>query len=582
VAQDIPRQTMQRLLRDVESAKERGLSKGGVMDDYAADLGVSTSTLHRRLQALRGKQKSGGGRKRSVPRELVRAVLRLKERGKQVGRVDQEREISTEEAQRILQRKGWEDATEYSASQINRIAREEMGYRREGRVTRFEAAYATEVYLLDFSRLKAFQVFDENDQGEYLLKTTRRSMSYKEPQGNFRAWIALLVDDHSRMTLGHIFATTGEDPRLGLNFLTWAFSREKDEHALRYAPETLQTDAGAFDAEASRRALADCSIDLAGGFSKHAQGKVERAFRSLWQRWELPLALEKPEGWTITLPELNALLHEHLTREARQPHPTHRRCTREQMYSASLPGHARTLDGVDLTALAYDVETRTVHREGIVSVDGQKLQVPQHTPGGTPIAVGDEVRVMRSLASERYKGRLADKVHADAFALTPYAPARRGDYDTLQEDTISDKLADQVDLSRPVGHILQDDRQGTRDLYDELSAGTLEMPDVLPRPSVIRPSGPFAPGPEAAPDDDGRTATGELDVQPEPEVLPENEAKKYVARRLEALGSNYKEAEPLFAELIETGATRPQLDDRLALLEKEIAAEQVPAASQQP
>ena len=63
-------------------------------------------------------------------------------------------------------------------------------------------------------------------------------------------------------------------------------------------------------------------------------------------------------------------------------------------------------------------------------------------------------------------------------------------------------------------------------------------------------------------------------MQPEPEVLPENEAKKYVARRLEALGSNYKEAKRHFDPIIESGVTRPQLDEELALLEKEIAAEQ--------
>ena len=564
MGQEIPKQTIRRLHRDLESAKECGLKKSKVMEDYADDLGISTSALYRRLRKLRGKQKSGGGRKRSVPRDLVRAVYKLKERGKEAGRVDQERELSTEEAQKILQRNGWEGATDYSASQINAIARKELGYRRTGRVQRFQADYATQVYLMDFSRLKYFQVFDEDENGNYLLKTTRRSMAYKDPHGAFRAWVVLLVDDHSRMSIGHIFATTGEDPRLGLRFLTWVFSREKDEHVMRYAPETLQMDAGAFDAEVSRRALRACEIEPEGGFSKHSQGKVERAIRSLWQRWELPLAVDKPEGWTITMPDLNELLHEHLLREGRRPHPMQRRHSREEMYASSLPGHARTLEGVDLTALAYSTVTRKVTREGIVSVDNQRLSVPEYTEDGTYIAVGDEVRVMEALDGQ-FKGQLTEKPHRQPFPLVPRQVASRGDYSTTHERTFQEKLRDQVDLSRPIGHVLHRDLQGN-DVYEALSNGALEMPDVLPRPKEIRPDSPFADGPEKS----------SIEVSAEPDLLPESEARRYVGRRVRAVGLSYADVAQYFDEIVGE-ATQPELDEVLDLLLEESSSESTSA-----
>jgi hypothetical protein len=239
----------------------------------------------------------------------------------------------------------------------------------------------------------------------------------------------------------------------------------------------------------------------------------------------------------------------------------------------------------DLLSLAFDVRTRTVDRDGTVPLDGVKYLTPQRTPKeGVYVEPGDKVRVMESARGGRVKGRLVEKAHADAFALEPFEPARRGDYAGGPKKTMQEKLRGQVDLSQSIGHVLHSDRQGTRDLYDELSGGTLERPDVLPRPRVLRPDpeSPFANGPEGGPARPGEDASvggtpPEIDAEPEPDVLPEQEARKYVARRLRPHGLTYAGAADLFDELVEAGATRPQLDERLAVLENEIAAEKAPA-----
>jgi AraC-like DNA-binding protein len=547
--------------------------KGPVMTKYADRLGCSTSTLYDRLREVRGKTKDAPGRPREVPRKLVKLVLQVKERGREMGPADAERELATDRCLKIIEQRGlWEGATDHSASRINAIAREEFGYRATPRSRRHEAGYATEVYQMDFSRLEYFQVFDYDDEaGDYLLKNTRNSTAYKDPSGAFRAWVVGLLDDHSRVALARIFATTGESPELGLEFLRWVFSREEDEHPLRYAPEAIQVDAGAFDAKASRRALEAASIELKSGVGKGSQGKVERNFGTLWQRWELALAIEKEEGWTITLRDLNAKLHEHCVRQCREPHPRHRRHTREDVYSASVPGHARTLDA-DLLSLAFNVRERTVKADGTVPVDNVDYRTPQRTASGVRIEPGDKVRVLESLDGQ-YKARLVEKAHDEPFDLEAFEPNRRGEY-SGPAPTTQETLRDQVDLKQPIGHVLQDSLDD-RDLVEAATNGQLEMPDVMPRPESITPESPFAE--DAAPNS-GTTENDTPGIDPDslpnesPDPLPEREARRYIGRRLRPKGLTYADVAHFFDEILGQ-ATREDLDEVLDTLFEEVPDE---------
>lgn len=555
MAQKIPESAIRRLIRTLDAAP----NKGKVMRDAEKQFGCSESTLYKRMRQIRGKTKEAPGRPREIDRDLVRAVIRLKERGKAMGPADADRELSTPDALKILERNGWAGATDHSPSRINAIARKELGYRDKRRVRRFEADHAAQLYQMDFSRLEYFQLFDYDDErDDYLLKVTSRSTAYKDPSGAFRAWVIGLIDDKSRVALGRVFAATGESPELGLEFLRWVFSREPDEHPLRYAPDALQADAGAFDAAATERALDAANIDFQSGKGKGSQGKVERNFRTLWQRWELPLALECGQGHVMTLRELNARLHEYCVRLAREPHPRYRRHTREEVYTSTLPGHARTLDA-DLVSLGFNVETRTVKRDGTVPIDNVHYMTPTTTADGVRIEPGDKVRVMKSLDGQ-YRARLVEKAHDQTFMLeADAAPNRLGDYSGHEGPTMQERLRKQVDLRQPIGHILHEnlDRQ---DLLDAASEGRVQMPDLLPRPERIQPNSPFANG--HVPGDSDDTA----DVPHErAENLSAHEARRYIGRRLRPTGHTYADVADVFDDILGQ-ATRPEIDEVLNLL----------------
>lgn len=566
MSQDIPRQTIKRVIRELEHAPK----KGPVMEKWTERLGCSESTLYKRLREVRGKTKDTSGRTREVDRDLVRAVLRLKERSKSMGRADAERELSTGECLKILEREGWDGATDHSASRINAIAREELGYRDRSRARRFEADYPTQLYQMDFSRLEYWQVFDYDDAEEdYLLKNTKNSTAYKDPSGAFRAWIIGLIDDRSRLALGRVFAATAESPELGLEFLHWVFSRDKDEHPLRYLPERLQVDAGAFDAEASRRAMEAASVELKGGMGKGSQGKVERNFRTLWQKFELKLAAEHKKNDVFTLTEFNTKLHEFCTRQCREPHPQYRRHTREQVFSAGLPGHARTLDA-DLLSLAFNVRERTVKNDGTVPVDNVDYDTPARTSDGVRIEPGDKVRVMESLDGH-FKARLVEKAHADPFELVPFEPNSLEDFSGHEGPTMQERLRDQVDLSQPVGHVLQDNLTG-QDLVEAATNGRLEMPDVIPRPTPVVPDSPFHDA-QAEGDTSDSAENGTIDpdtIEPEEtEAMPAREARRYIGRRLRPKGLTYADVADLFDDLLGEAA-RSEIDELLDEIFREL------------
>jgi len=558
MAHKIPKSAIRRLIRALEHAP----NKGKVMRDATARYGCSKSTLYKRMREVRGKTKEAPGRPREIDRDLVRAVIRLKERGKAMGPADAERELSTRDALKLLERTGWPGATDHSPSRINAIARKELGYRDQRRTRRFEADYAGQLYQMDFPRLEYFQLFDYDDeQDDYLLKVTSRSTAYKDPSGAFRAWVIGLIDDKSRVALGKIFAATGESPELGLEFLRWAFSREPDEHPLRYAPDALQCDAGAFDAAATERALDAAHINFNSGKGKGSQGKVERNFRTMWQRWELPLALECGQGHVMTLRELNARLHEYCVRMAREAHPRYRRHTREEVYATTLPGHARTLDA-DLVSLGFNVETRTVQRDGVVPMNNVDYMTPATTSDGVRIEPGDKVRVMESLDGQ-YRARLVAKAHSDAFVLERATPNRLNDYSGHEGPTMQERLRAQVDLRQPIGHILHEnlDRQ---DLLDAASNGRVQMPDVLPRPHRIEPDSPFADRPNGHAQNGQRAAAHDAPNEVA-DNLSAHEARRYIGRRLRPTGHTYADVANVFDDILGQ-ATRPELDEVLTLL----------------
>lgn len=532
MAYDISDTELDQVIRALDTAPHG--SKSAVLARWSTRLSpdpndpMSTDTLRRRIREREGKRKDCPGRPKEIDREVVRKIADLKAKGMEMGLG--ERELATEIAQEIAAREGMEDASEISTSSINRILREELGFRQKKRYRKIEANFATQVQLLDFSRSKYVQVRDyDAEADDWLLEVSGKQLSYKDPEGAFRTWYAVLIDDHSRVRIGRLFCDTGESALLGLTFLRWAWTREKDAHPLRHPPRKLQTDYGAFRRSKRVQSAFDDmdGIDLKGA-SKEAQGKVERQFRTLWQRFELPFAIEHGDGYQIHARDFNDLLHEHMIEDAKRPHPMKPQYTRSQVYRGSIMRTPPLELDADMMRLAFDVYERQVDHQGRVSIDGDKYLCPE-TVEGIAIEPGMQVRVKRNAEGDTI-GRLVSRHHQQPFTLQPWEQPAYGEYDgdtgKGTGSTKLDKLRSQADPTTPAHEDLAPDEE-------EHGLGERSI-------SV--------------------NVNSDFEEQAEPAyTLPASQAREYVGRRLATIGETYASARDIFDPLLGE-VTQEQLD----------------------
>ena len=533
MAYDITDDEIDRVIRALEAAGHG--SKTAVLEEWARRLSpdpddpMSTQTLRRKIRHRKGKAKETSGRPRKIPGALIDFVEKAKARGIEMGLGD--RELSTEKCLDIAERKGVAGAAEASPSAVNRRLREN-GFRETKRKRKVEADFATQVQLLDFSRSKYLQVRDYDEEADdWLLEVSGKQLSYKDPEGAFRTWYAMIIDDHSRVRLGRLFCDTSENALLGLTFLRWAWTREEDEHPLRHVPRILQTDFGAF--RRSKRvqnafdALGEVQLKKAG---KDAQGKIERSFRTLWQRFELPFAVEHRDGYQIHLTDFNHLLKEHLLEEAGRPHPERSGYTCSQIYRGSIQRTPPLQLDADLVELAFNVHTRQVDPYGRVSIEGTKYRCPD-SHENVAIEPGMEVRVQIN-AEGRAIGRLVERNHKDPFELEPWEQPAYEEMGTEEAEgtgrTKLERLRRQTDVTSTLkGDVLEED------------------------------------APEVEVDDDGILAQlGERHVEvsvdsdfedaSEPEDMPMHpgQAREYIGRRVASIGHTYADAAEVFDPML--------------------------------
>lgn len=521
----LPDDEITRVLHDWKQAPHNMKTK--VLEDHADRLGVSVSTLYRYKREREGKSKDAPGRPKEIDRDAVKQIAEMKAKGMESGLGD--RELATEIAQELAARSGIEAATDAHVSSINRILREELGFRKTKRHRRVEADFAGQVHLMDFSRSKYVQVRDRDpEKDDYLLEVSGRQLSYKDPEGAFRTWYVQYLDDYSRVAVARLFCTTGESAAVGLEFLNWVWTREEDDHPLRHVPHIVQTDYGAFRKSKEVQNAFDSleGVDLKRA-SKDAQGKIERAFRTLWQRFELPFAIEHGEGYTIHLQDFNALLMDHMVREAKRPHPVHGK-SREHCYRTSIVQHPPREIDADITRLAFRVYERKVDPYGCVSIEGEKWLCPESVEN-VDIEPGMPVRIMRNAAGE-VVGRLVERHHQAPFTLEPWEQPAYDDFEAQGTgQTMQEKLREQVDVRAPLREEKPEKLNGEKVKF------------LSPRPDQVEIDSDFAQR-----------------AQDNPPMAP-NEARVYIGRQLSDLNQNYGDVADIFEDLLGE-LSQPEID----------------------
>jgi hypothetical protein len=422
----IDRQTARQIARELDAAPH--FEKGAIVARWCELYRCNPVTVYRAAADTRGAKKTIE-RSVRIPQRYIDLVARLKLRVAETGLED--RELATAICIEVLEHSGQVPVGLLKPTTVNTRLRE-AGFRLEDPRVRVEYDFANQVWLMDFSRSKYFQV-QKYVKGDYVLKISGRHLHYKENDQLRNLWLVQVKDGFSRVRLGRGYVDSGENALLGLGFLDWAFSRPVDDVVLRGVPHHLKVDQGAFGKhELTETACAALGVDLrlTTPYAKESQGAIELSWKLLWRQFEMKLVAQYGKGWTITLSDYNELMLAHLAADAQQRHP-HLKQSRELVYRTSLactrPDGVvplRTVDESILTFACRPIE-RSVDDAQRVRIDHEYFSVPREA-GGRFIQEGTRLRILKSAAG-RFMARTIDW-YSDFFELAPWQAARWDDF----------------------------------------------------------------------------------------------------------------------------------------------------------
>lgn len=416
--------------------------KAGIIDKYCRLLGrdkpLSKSELYRKIRKQFGARKKIIG-KNKIDNHLIDKVAKLKVEG--MNMTDKERELSTEECINILKDNGVPGADKLTVSTVNRRLRE-RGMRTRDKIVRIEAERPNQTHQLDFSRSKYFQVHRyDAEKGDYILKVSNRVLSYKQNENRLRTWLVGLIDTYSRIPLVMAFAAAGESASIGIEFLNYAYRRPEDDNPVRYLPETLKTDNGALiknKAFQNMLKALDIRSETVIPYKHRGIQKIEALWRTLWYKFELPLALQLEVGTEISLSDYNEALHAKIIELAEQEHPR-RKGSKIHIYKSALAKYPPRTVNADLNDIAFRVIERKVNQACQVSIDKNLYEVPL-------FAIDKRIRIYKNENGD-FVGELIDEFRKP-FKLTPTSGfVNEGDFSHRAPATYREQIEKQLDKS---------------------------------------------------------------------------------------------------------------------------------------
>jgi hypothetical protein len=358
-------------------------AKTRVIEHYMNVYNCSKATIMRELAKTYGKKKTVARPHKVDPENfLIMKIIKMKMYGYQglSGR-----ELATDLCIEILINEGYKEAEFLTVSTVNRRMNE-LGFRDKDVIVRVEARYANQQHQLDFSRSKYFQCWKfDKVKGDYLLKATSKHLAYKENDSMLRTWWAGVTDAYSRVSLAQCYVATGESVLIGIDFLNFAYTRVDDLHPMIYLPEVLKTDNGAFIKNQTVKMLLqklNVKSELSTPLKKRGIQKRESAWKLLWRRFELPLLVNRKEGFTIHLADFNELAHEFHIKLLDWNVPGKRKSiTRGHAYRTSIAAREQRIISVDMKELLTRPYTRLVGDDLCITIKNQKYQAPRQFQG---------------------------------------------------------------------------------------------------------------------------------------------------------------------------------------------------------
>lgn len=447
--------------------------KTKVVRKWAKVVGCTAKTLYSMLDT--GRTRKGGERRIEGIEEYAWIVHQIKKKAP-----EQFGEISTDQALKQAIKDGLVPANlAGKEATINRVGRELGLHKRKRRVQRFQAERPNQLHHVDGSSSKFFYIKRELGDGDYVLKLHAGTKGYKNKPVpiRLRPWVYGLTDDHSGVFVARYVAAYGESALDNLDFLSWAWGQNEDTPFFGL-PEILKGDKGPMmrgnDAEDFFRRL-DVDIDPSTPENKEAHGKIERPWRTVWQRFEKPFfACSDWKKFEISLSELNAQFMNYLEEYNNMPHRYEKSVSRLQVWKRiSRMGGAVVMPETALSTIASRIE-RTVGQDGCFSIDNVIYEVKGLHDAKVWVYQGvfdDRIVVMDQVTGTKYDVKLFKPNKAGEYTAHKHTPHQKA-VAAAQDLQLSDEGL--YAAARPAGNVYQMPTpvKETVELHDPLEINT--------------------------------------------------------------------------------------------------------------
>lgn len=343
-------------------------SKSAIVTRWADSIGISYSRLYAMLDTGRKRKKVMNP---IIEKEAAIIALIKKRPPEHRG------EICTEDAIKIAIANGAEITS--SRSSIDRALRETGMTKRQRRVIRYQAERPNLLHHVDASTSACFYIARELPDGDRVLKMHAGTQHYKNKPVPIRErpWIYGLADDHSGYWIARYVAAEGESFLDTMDFLVWAWAKTDDKPFFGL-PEFLKADHGPLmksDDAARFLEKYGVAVDPSTPENKDAHGKIERPWRTAWQRFERPFFAEDIRSFEITLSELNRRFLNYQAEYNQKPHRFEKRFTRLQMWTKVNQAGGAIPIPIDAMKTAARRFERTVDAAGCFSLDNVMYEV---------------------------------------------------------------------------------------------------------------------------------------------------------------------------------------------------------------
>ena len=268
---------------------------------------------------------------------------------------------------------------------IDRVMRDVGLTQRQRRIQRYQAERPNQLHHVDASSSRSFFVAREirDDAGnivDYALRLHAAKKGYKNKPVpiRIRPWVYGLVDDYSGFFIGRYVAAMGESAVDNLDFLNWAWSKN-DDTPFFGLPEMIKGDLGPMMRGPAAQEFFErlnIVIDPSMPENKESHGKIERPWRTTWQRFELTYFMQSDwRDFEIMMSELNRQFLIYQAEYNARKHRYERTISRLQAWrKISLYGGAVAIPETAFRTIFRRYE-RVVGADGCISIDNVLYEV---------------------------------------------------------------------------------------------------------------------------------------------------------------------------------------------------------------